>query len=867
LSRLHPPGPDFIIEPELLFPYDSPKPDDIEIIEEVYDDSCRLDMERIENILRKLLIKPNRVPTFYDFVTTQLGTSRALSVDTIFELISKSKRGEKVTDYKYAIIPNWFDRGHHDGADFALRRAVWTGTTKYRDAIILPPHTLYKVWLFNQQLKFMMKGTWVGDSSTVSDLEKFKGACMMTDWKKSGLTMPHWFIKVLKKIMLEYGVQSDFPDDGWPIYDAVQDKIIYPTQHGYGLGMVNNAYTIFNVMLFEYAKGDDIVSQEDKILSFNDDSVFTCENFVYHQWIRILEKSGGFLDEYKTFRSSAGALFCERHLFEKFRSGFKWTLMYNTLCNSALYAVTRSHARYWISDVYRISSSIYQYRGDRTFTASALSACVTDIFGVAELLWGELSNEVPPELGGLSLGVTHRTKSGLKSGLILLEQLDLPREYVNELIAAKIYNSTPLIFRPWVKFPQGKLYRYLREIAKIPSFNGETESISRAIRSQFSVDSAWFLKEYWNGYEKAILTPHPCEVLWDFVRENNWFGYAIPNSIVDHSIEWPFEWPIVFVGAKVPSNRYSTITNILDFLNLRDNNIADFISYSDVAINLGGDVDVPLMPFESGYKPCADMTFIAAIRQYAEPRVALYDYAVRNNRLITCLKQKSSIETEALEIWCSLFKKKPESYVGATWYTRMPMPYTEITQKELIDVPVIYHESYLGMIFTHPNEDVEYIRDPRFASITSDIIERNKQFLERKNKSSRKQERRKERKKPSGALTSADLPSVPILSEFRDLEISERWNLVSGLNFVSEEPQTEEFAKFGELAAELPDVDFNAKEEEEEPHPEEDEANPEDDEDELARVLDMISRDPDYFAEAREGAEGPEDPFGSFSGT
>jgi hypothetical protein len=117
----------------------------------------------------------------------------------------------------------------------------------------------------------------------------------MTDWKKSGLTMPHWFVKAVVEVFNRKNPQhpSNFPTDGWPIYSKKYGRWITPRTFGYGLGMINNVFTLFNLALFEYSKRVNIFSEKDEMLSFNDDSIIGCEDTAYYRWLKICQDSGG----------------------------------------------------------------------------------------------------------------------------------------------------------------------------------------------------------------------------------------------------------------------------------------------------------------------------------------------------------------------------------------------------------------------------------------------------------------------------------------------------------------------------------------------------------------------------------------------
>ena len=195
-----PATPEILIPPELLYPWSSPRPEDIEYLLEEQSFN-QLNVEMMEEIILDLLIEPKRKHTVFDFVITQTNTKSCVDAGKELEVEKLFKSGNKATTYKYVGVTKWIDAGMPLCQPIAVRTPVWKRPTEYRDAITLNPYTLYQVWELNQVLKNMMTpAIGVGDFIDSNDLLKFTrkhSLFIMTDWKKSGLTIPHWFVELV----------------------------------------------------------------------------------------------------------------------------------------------------------------------------------------------------------------------------------------------------------------------------------------------------------------------------------------------------------------------------------------------------------------------------------------------------------------------------------------------------------------------------------------------------------------------------------------------------------------------------------------------------------------------------------------------
>jgi len=448
-----------ILPASCLFPWEDNLPEDIEILEEENPFSNSLNHDTIYEIIKDCLVKPTMLPTDVDFMLTHTDTKKCV-VDLNHSKFEKLERKD-MTTMKYVEVTKWVDKGKPKSNKFALRTPVWKNPSEYRDATTMTPALLYDVWKVNAYLKYSWSPTiqkHVGDYTTIETLNRFvadKPFLIHTDWKKSGLTMPHWFVKLVLRRLAELNPSEefDFPVNGWPIYDHAKSHWFIPTDFGYGLGTINNIFTLYNIVLFKYAQNKNIFSEKDNILSFNDDSIISTTQEAYNQWLLVCRRSGGWPDINKTFSSIKGGQFCELHCF-KDQINFKAVSMFHTLLSSLWKGVNYDHWRFLVSDMWCAVRGTIHYKG-KSLEASLFTA-VHYCQVMAGLLYGEIDYSIPPEIGGVSLGDSHFSRLQLKSALILIEKMPIkPAMLAQGLL--RVYKEclqNPPSYTPWKNSPK-----------------------------------------------------------------------------------------------------------------------------------------------------------------------------------------------------------------------------------------------------------------------------------------------------------------------------------------------------------------------------------------------------------------------------
>jgi len=851
-----PATPEVIIPPELLYPWASEKPKDIEYLEEPFAEPD-IDMDLMNEIIRSKLNPPKKIPTMTDFILSQTNTKMSVVANTAEEVNKLHKQKKKLTDYKYRLIPEWADRGFPRQDYLAVRTPVWKRTTEYRDAITLNPYTLHKVWKFNSYLKYMITDPGVGDYKDMADMKIFAKSYsffILTDWKKSGLTIPHWFVKLVTRAVEEIAeVELEFPENGFPIFDKDQNKWFKPNSFGYGLGMVNNCYTLFNLCLFDYAKRQGIFEKEDKMFSFNDDSVIGSQDLrSYNSWLNLCQKTGGYLDVHKTY-TAEGVQFCEMHQFKEFKNNFKWVSAFNTIIKMVLKSANWDHWRFLVSDgwdqIRGFDSSITEDIPWRAFYGTAehyAKALGSAYWNIREL------PEAPPELGGVAIGHTYRTSYSLKGALTILEKKegwDLIKAQAFLRASKEAFSWTPK-FRPWAKMPNGQTRDYMILLGEHAGLHHELESFSLKAQNKFVTDTNWYQQQFWDHYTKIVqeaqTNPMVDHDFWVWCKQQRWPTYAIPNAFVEkEEILPPTQKVLPFVRMEKEENRYSLPSQMEAYIKYMRGEIV--LNIPTEEINLRGFLlwESPVLGDTDHYRPICNMELISKIADFSDPRRVFLDYWWRNNSVITELNTMDFRNKSALDLISKLEGRDITTlgYDKATWYTQIPLPYKSCWDEYLHNNLPDMHEG----IIMHLLEDESAVISEETAVFLKEDFDKdrreNKQFWRKKTKSKIKgHEKRKaqlEGRAPAQTVTEEEPLTLLNMDDIQEvmIRILAKWQ-----NPEKSSPTPIKWAEAEDLWS-LPDDPDWAKESNY-TDPKEEEYNWEQEEDEdslIARALDQFN--------------------------
>jgi hypothetical protein len=707
-------NPEIIIPPELLFPWLDEKPKALEILEEGFDPSPRLDTSIIKEILAKLIQPPKLIPTMVDFLMQQTGTNSVCTSKNIEQAKKEHAKGNKITTYKYVGVTQWADKGFPRQSPLGVRTPVWKRPSEYRDAVTLNPWTLFQTWEVNSYLKHMISHLpQVGDYTDQNDLLKFtldKNASffIMTDWKKSGLTLPHWFVSmVIDEMELKAGKRFEYPRKGWDILDRETGKVFTPKDYGYSLGMANNICTLFNIVLFEYAKIKDVFDENATMLSFNDDSVIGTNQASYNRWLHICYQSGGYADIHKTWGTEAGTQFCEIYQLSSCQSNLKWISMLHTYINSVTKAVNWDHFRFLISDIYdAIKFEVADVSADLQTNMQLGSMMLELLEVVIANYWGkDIDNSIPPELGGVSIGTRHRTTFSFKKALLLIEEETNVRKVFkmqSYLMMHKDYitNCVP-VFRPWKKFPKGPTRDLMEIIGSAGGVNHELTAFGAKAQNKFITDKEYFRLEYWINYSKArqLIDDHPWpkEDFWTWAKKEKWSNYAIPKQFVDEVVENVNIRTMTFAKISKERAKYSLPTMAVDYFLNGTEGKTQFMPFSEINFSGVFDYEVPIDENVKTYKPECDMKLLSQISEFNDPRKAHIDFTYRTGSRIKVMNTVDHKVHNMLELMRKSYTQDHDLYVynRATWWTKKPLPYFSNWEPFLFDCPISIHEKII----------------------------------------------------------------------------------------------------------------------------------------------------------------------------
>jgi hypothetical protein len=686
--------PEILIPPELSYPWASPKPEDIEYLEGE-DPDTDINVPIIKEILLELLKPDDSHITITDFILLQTNTKMAAAGNTPEELEKIHKGGGKCTVYKYSAVTEWVQKGRPPGPHYGVRTPVWKRPTEYRDAITLHPRTLFEVFELNQRLKRMMSHLKeVGDYTDQHDLLRLAKAnyssWFLTDWKKSGLTIPHWFVDLVVEVINEITPQKrcNFPTKGWGIYDKDKCKWFRPKTFGYGLGMINNVYTLFNIALFKYGQRNGTFEEKDMILSFNDDSAIGTNKGSYEGWLDICRSSGGYLDFHKSYRTN-GIQFCEMHQFKQFKSNYKWVTMFTTLTKSVVTCRNLHHCRFQVSEIW---DGIRGYDSDISGTATVMAMLGTIEHYIYKFMLSRYEVDeatlpiLPPELGGVALGDTFRTQYVLKSGLLLLqdtEDFDTRLRMFKILKASKECFSWRPKYRPWVKFPDGDIKERMLELGAYSGLNSELSAFSMRAQNRFFLDTTWYKEVFWDNFskefDKSSSDSSTIIDMWNWAYDQEWHNYAIPDRFVEEKVVYPRSDKVMlpFVRIQKEKPKYSLPSMMVGFINYFERNVPfPEVKIGDVDFSHHLQYEIPILHDVDKYIPICNMETISKIANFNDPRRVFLDYWWRTGFVIKTLNSKDKRSDDALRLVCKLDPNLIDrGFDKCTWYTKYPMPY------------------------------------------------------------------------------------------------------------------------------------------------------------------------------------------------
>jgi hypothetical protein len=647
------------------------------------------------------------------------------------------------------------------------------------------PDTLYQIWELNSNLKYSVDHPGVGDYTDLPELLRFwrrHETFLLTDWKKSGLTLPHWYIKLLIKVLQKknHNYSGRFPTDGIRIYDPKKKKWFINSSFGYGLGMVNNAYTVFNIALFEYGRDQGLFSEKDEILSFNDDSAIGCEEISYHRWLGICQDSGGYLDVHKSVQSKS-VQFCELHAGNIWNNSFKWISTFNTLLCQMVEAVNKTHWRFLITDTWDAINNYNFQVTPRIPNAVFLGTIEHYILLHAQSYFGtEFINGLNPEFGGIGVGNKFRTPYSLKNTLLVLEKSTGKDFYYRaqcllECKESERESNTPE-YKPWDKFPEGNTKSRMIEIGKLHGINHELESLLSRACNKFALDNKWVNQRKWEILDEKLSkinydNPYICDV-WDAIAKYRWPAHAVPKILVTSEVQMDQDIVVLpFARIQKEAARYSLPTMLEAFYKYHTGEKPGIVPIEELSMKGYLLWETPVFPDRDYYHPICDMELISKIADFCDPRRVFLDYWSRNSSVITGLRTEDHRGKATANFLATITGKPILAAYKATWYTQYILPYDEDLEKILSRHLPTSHEEIIASWFLNQDFHKELID----ADLPFDFIDRDKRENPKFWRNRIKSKKRSERKKRASKSNVAPAPIIhgEALSEINMDDISQ----------------------------------------------------------------------------------------------
>jgi len=315
------------------------------------------------------------------------------------------------------------------------------------------------------------------------------------------------------------------------------------------------------------------------------------------------------------------------------------------------------------------------------------------------LVWGTDLVSGNPEINpnAISLQPGLMTKNGLKNSLLEIENMD-DCESLNVSMALfkALYDRlrSKSVFRPWVKFPNGKTKEMFQELGHLKGFGNELSSLTEKAASKFVLDRDNYLADVWGKLQDTIhhIITNPIKpfAFWDWAKSMEWQGYRIPEAFVD---EWatttqtkkPMGWIKTTTQGK--ESKYSLISNILAYKAELEGKLDPMVNKDEINFSTYYTQVIPLNPSSIGYEVFGSFKLVSQLASFSDPVIALEDLKSRAGRVPLRLCTDNNLYEDMKNFVESITKIKNDSIEGYTWYTTRPMPFT----KEMIKVLDHHH--------------------------------------------------------------------------------------------------------------------------------------------------------------------------------
>jgi hypothetical protein len=157
-----------------------------------------------------------------------------------------------------------------------------------------------------------------------------------------------------------------------------------------------------------------------------------------------------------------------------------------------------------------------------------------------------------------------------------------------------------------------------------------------------------------------------------------------------------------------PQNHFSLPSQVEAVVNYFTNdNYFHEIPMSEMTLSGFTQWEAPIFLQEDKYHTMQDLETISKLADFNDPRKVILDYWWRNDSIIAGLLTEDHRSKGALKILEFCFGEMSKEYIGATWYTRIPMPFTDWQRKILSDKLPDLHEGILMEAYEKNSSEIE----------------------------------------------------------------------------------------------------------------------------------------------------------------
>lgn len=228
----------------------------------------------------------------------------------------------------------------------------------------------------------------------------------------------------------------------------------------------------------------------------------------------------------------------------------------------------------------------------------------------------------------------------------------------------------------------------MSQLGKLTGLDKELASFAQKAKSQFTTDREFDRASFWiplhDDYIKEREGPLNLIIhnFWEYVAQTDVTGYALPTALVKDKIETGFHGAMPFYRLKRTPGKYSLMSQSVQYVHENTNINCSVLPLEEESSFEGFfDFCVPVIPQSTHYVLACDVGTISKLANFEDPRRVLLDYFDYD---VGCIPVNiSMIDAKAqgaLAFLESVHGKETfagKGIIGATWYTKMPVPYTE----------------------------------------------------------------------------------------------------------------------------------------------------------------------------------------------